>query len=56
MRGWTPGLPDDFTAGLPPLRPLHEKKEEKPLEIVQSWPFMIADEEDGHETITIITP
>lgn len=52
MTGWHPEIKDPMW--LAPVK-VSEKKDE-PQPVTQSWPFMVADQEDGHEVIDITTP
>lgn len=50
MRGWLPGLPDDQTTGLPPVKIEQAKEEEKKqtkinhCPVFLPWPFMVDDD------------
>lgn len=51
MRGWIPGLPDDLTTGLPPVK-VEQPKDVEPAQtkinhcpVTLPWPFLVDNDE-----------
>ena len=53
MRGWIPGMPDDQTTGLPPVKIEQKIEEEEPDAIINGqpvtipWPFGVPTQDDS---------